>query len=89
MSMIRGEIDPVYGAAIFGGITNTRRIVRPYAELIEFLGRDNLFPDGVVLLTGTGIVPPDDISLRAGDVVTIAIAGIGELKNPVMLAGAE
>ena len=73
------------GAAIFSGATSTRRIVRPYAELIEYLGRDNLFPEGVVLLTGTGIVPPDAISLQAGDEVVITIEGIGELRNPVVL----
>ena len=72
------------GAEIFAGETSTRKIVRPYEELISYLGRDNLFPDGVVLLTGTGIVPPDDVTLEAGDEVTIAIEGIGELRNPVV-----
>ena len=72
------------GAEIFAGETSTRKIVRPYAELIGYLGRDTLFPDGVVLLTGTGIVPPDDVTLEAGDEVSIAIEGIGELRNPVV-----
>ncbi len=75
------------GAEVFSGETSTRRIVRSYAELIGYLGRDNLFPDGVVLLTGTGIVPPDDFTLEAGDQVAIAIAGIGELQNPVVRGG--
>jgi len=57
------------GATVFAAETNTRRIVRSYADLIDYLGRDNLFPDGVVLLTGTGIVPPDDFTLQAGDEV--------------------
>ena len=72
------------GAAAFDGTTSTRKIVRPYEELIGYLGRDNLFPDGVVLLTGTGIVPPDDFTLQAGDEIVIRIEGIGELRNPVV-----
>ncbi len=72
------------GDVVFAGATSTRRIVRPYADLIGYLGRDNLFPDGVVLLTGTGVVPPDDFTLLAGDEVAIAIEGIGELRNPVI-----
>jgi 2-dehydro-3-deoxy-D-arabinonate dehydratase len=72
------------GAVAFAAETNTRRIVRSYADLIGYLGRDNLFPDGAVLLTGTGIVPPDDFTLLAGDEVTISIEGIGTLRNPVV-----
>jgi len=72
------------GATVFAGESNTRRIVRSYADLIGYLGRDNLFPDGVVLLTGTGIVPPDDFTLLAGDEVAISIEGIGTLRNPVV-----
>jgi 2-dehydro-3-deoxy-D-arabinonate dehydratase len=52
--------------------------------LIEWLGRDNHFPGGLILLTGTGIVPPDDFSLQAGDLVRITIDGIGTLENPVV-----
>ena len=74
------------GAVAFEGATNTRKIVRPYEELIGYLGRDNLFPDGVVLLTGTGVVPPDDFTLQPGDEVAIRIEGIGELRNPVARA---
>ena len=58
--------------------------MRSFADLIGYLGRDNLFPDGVVLLTGTGIVPPDDFTLLAGDEVAISIEGIGTLRNPVV-----
>ena len=72
------------GAIAFAAETNTRRIVRSFADLIGYLGRDNLFPDGVVLLTGTGIVPPDDFTLLAGDEVAISIEGIGTLRNPVV-----
>ena len=72
------------GTIAFAAETNTRRIVRSFADLIGYLGRDNLFPDGVVLLTGTGIVPPDDFTLLAGDEVAISIEGIGTLRNPVV-----
>ncbi len=68
----------------FAGEVSTRRIVRSYDDLIAYLGRDNLFPDGVVLLTGTGVVPPDDFTLLPGDEVVIGIEGIGELRNPVI-----
>ena len=52
-------------------------------RLVQWLGRDNRFPDGVILLTGTGIVPPDEFTLQSGDDVSITIAGIGTLRNPV------
>lgn len=72
------------GTTLFSGETSTQRIIRSFDDLIEYLGRDNLFPDGVVLLTGTGIVPPDEITLEAGDEALIRIDGIGELRNPVV-----
>ncbi len=72
------------GAVVCEGNTTTARLARRFAELIDWLGRDNLFPDGVVLLTGTGIVPPDEFTLLAGDEVQITIDGIGTLSNPVI-----
>jgi len=72
------------GAVAFRGETSVGRMARTFAELIAWLGRDNVFPDGVILLTGTGIVPPDEFSLRGGDVVRITIDGIGTLVNPVV-----
>jgi 2-dehydro-3-deoxy-D-arabinonate dehydratase len=45
------------------------------------------FPVGVVLLTGTSIVPPPEITLRAGDRVDISVAGVGTLSNPVVEIG--
>lgn len=72
------------GATAFDGTTSVGRMTRSFAELIGWLGRDNTFPNGAVLLTGTGIVPPDEFSLREGDVVSIEIAGIGTLVNPVV-----
>jgi 2-dehydro-3-deoxy-D-arabinonate dehydratase len=75
------------GATIFEGETSTSRIVRRFEELIGFLGRDNLFPEGAVLLTGTGIVPPDEITLEAGDIVSITVESVGTLVNPVVRGG--
>lgn len=72
------------GTTLFRDTTSTRRIVRSFSDLIEYLGRDNVFPDGVVLLTGTGIVPPDEVTLEDGDQTVIAIDGIGELRNRVV-----
>jgi 2-dehydro-3-deoxy-D-arabinonate dehydratase len=69
---------------LFQAEVSTNKIVRSYADLISYLGRDNLFPEGVVLLTGTGIVPPDAITLEGGDTVAITIEGIGTLVNPVV-----
>ena len=59
-------------------------IVRGFDELIGWLIRENDIPDGAFLLTGTGVVPPDDFSLEEGDSVSIEITGIGTLTNPVV-----
>ena len=67
----------------FEGSTSASAMARSFKDLIAWLGRDNQFPDGVILLTGTGIVPPDDFTLNPGDVVSIDITGIGRLTNPV------
>lgn len=71
------------GTTVFDAATTTARMARRFADLIDWLNRENHFPNGVVLLTGTGIVPPDEFSLDAGDVVHITIDGIGTLSNPV------
>jgi 2-dehydro-3-deoxy-D-arabinonate dehydratase len=70
------------GAAVFTGATSTSRVKRPLEELVAFLRKELTFPDGVFLMTGTGIVPPDDFSLQAGDVVRIAIGDL-TLENEV------
>jgi 2-dehydro-3-deoxy-D-arabinonate dehydratase len=80
---IRLEIERD-GTSVFDGSTSVARMARGLDELIDWLGRDNLFPDGVILLTGTGIVPPDEFTLHAGDTVRISIDGIGTLTNPVV-----
>ena len=74
------------GAEVFGGETSTARMKRSFADLVEFLMRDNPVPAGSVLLTGTGLVPPDDFTLEPGHVVEIHVPGIGVLANPVVLA---
>jgi 2-dehydro-3-deoxy-D-arabinonate dehydratase len=71
------------GSPVFEGSTSLGQMARPLSDLVQWLGRDNTFPAGVVLLTGTGIVPPDDFALAAGDLVHIDITGIGRLTNYV------
>ncbi len=72
------------GANVFEGATPLARMARTFEELIGWLGIDNVFPNGVVLLTGTGIVPPDEFTLAPGDRVSIEIDGIGRLTNSVV-----
>jgi 2-dehydro-3-deoxy-D-arabinonate dehydratase len=72
------------GQAVFEGETSTGQMKRQFHELIEYLMRDNLFPDGAFLLTGTGIVPPDDFTLEPGDRIEIASPEIGVLRNQVV-----
>lgn len=71
------------GKPVFDGSTKVSAMKRTFQELIEWLGRETSFPNGAILLTGTGIVPSDDFTLAVGDVVHIDIAGIGRLSNPV------
>jgi 2-dehydro-3-deoxy-D-arabinonate dehydratase len=71
------------GATVFDGSTTLAAMARPFADLISWLGRENGFPDGVILLTGTGIVPPDDFTLASGDEIAIEVTGIGRLVNRV------
>jgi 2-dehydro-3-deoxy-D-arabinonate dehydratase len=67
----------------FHGETSVGQIKRKFDELVEYLFRSQSFPHGAVLLTGTGIVPPDGLSLQAGDIVRIIISGVGVLESPV------
>jgi 2-dehydro-3-deoxy-D-arabinonate dehydratase len=71
------------GAEAFHGTTTLSQMRRTPEALVDYLYRENTFPDGCILLTGTGIVPPDDFTLRSGDAIRITIAGIGTLENPV------
>jgi 2-dehydro-3-deoxy-D-arabinonate dehydratase len=67
----------------FEGGSSTGRMKRTVGELVSFLGRHNTFPNGVFLMTGTGVVPPDDYTLEAGDVVEIGVERVGTLVNVV------
>ena len=65
--------------------TSLAQLNRSFTDLIDYLFRCQSFPVGVILSTGTGIVPPLDISLEDGDFVTINVAQVGTLKNKVVV----
>lgn len=69
--------------AVFSGSTSLSELKRDPRQLVQFLFRDQSFPRGAFLMTGTGIVPGDDFTLQHGDVIRIAIDGIGVLENRV------
>ena len=73
------------GARVFSGETQIGNIKRRFDELVGYLCRSQTFPHGAVLLTGTGIVPPDDFTLHEHDVVEIEIPAIGILRNSVVI----
>jgi 2-dehydro-3-deoxy-D-arabinonate dehydratase len=73
----------------FAGSTTTASLTRSFADLAAWLTAALTFADGVVLLTGTGIVPEESFNLRPGDVVTIDVPGLGTLANPVVLVGRD
>ena len=75
------------GGELFAGTTSTAQMRRSFGDLVSWLQRDNPVPAGSVLLTGTGIVPPDEFSLLPGHRVEIHVPGIGTLSNRVALAG--
>jgi 2-dehydro-3-deoxy-D-arabinonate dehydratase len=71
------------GSVGFEGTTTLAQMARTGESLAEWLFKENEFPHGALLLTGTGIVPPDEFTLKSGDDVSITISGIGTLRNPV------
>ena len=71
------------GVAVFSGSTKLAAMKRRLEELVSYLYRECTFPAGCVLLTGTGVVPPDSFTLVVGDRVEISIDGIGTLANTV------
>jgi 2-dehydro-3-deoxy-D-arabinonate dehydratase len=81
------RITAADGTTAFSGETSTSRMRRSFAELAAYCVRDNPVPAGSVLLTGTGLVPPDEFTLELGQIVEIRIDGIGVLRNPVAPAG--
>lgn len=68
---------------VFRGDTHLNMMARSGEDLMEWVGKEISFPHGVVLMTGTGIVPPDDFTLQSGDQIEINITGIGMLRNVV------
>jgi len=71
------------GSMVFSGATTLAELKRDPKLLAAYLFRDNTFPLGAFLMTGTGIVPGDDFTLSSGDVVRITIDAIGTLENTV------
>ncbi|MFN9719094.1 MAG: fumarylacetoacetate hydrolase family protein, partial [Planctomycetota bacterium] len=72
------------GKPVFKGETRLSQMKRTPEELAGWLFRENEFPVGAFLMTGTGIVPDDNFTLEQGDVVSISITGIGTLTNPIV-----
>jgi 2-dehydro-3-deoxy-D-arabinonate dehydratase len=81
--VIRCTIVADDGAVLWEGETSTDQMRRSFDELVSWLVRENPIPAGSLLLTGTGLVPPDDVALAPGQRVDIAITGIGTLTNMV------
>ena len=71
------------GKIAFAGSATLAELKREFKELVQYLFRDNYFPAGAFLMTGTGIVPGDNFTLAHGDVIRIQIDGIGILQNYV------
>jgi 2-dehydro-3-deoxy-D-arabinonate dehydratase len=71
------------GAVVFEADTSTSKMTRDFTDLAQWLYRANTFPNGAVLLTGTGIVPDDEHTLLAGDVVHIEVDGLGLLTHGI------
>src|SRR5438105_567209 len=69
---------------VFHGDVSTSRLRRPIAELVAYLRRANDIPPMTVLLTGTGIVPPDEFACEEGDLIEIGAEEIGVLRNPAV-----
>jgi 2-dehydro-3-deoxy-D-arabinonate dehydratase len=71
------------GRLAFAGSTTLTELKRDLKELVHYLFQDNIFPAGVYLMTGTGIVPGDGFTLLRDDLIRIEIDGIGTLENYV------
>jgi 2-dehydro-3-deoxy-D-arabinonate dehydratase len=69
--------------SVFAGEISINRMKRKHTELVEYLFRELSFPHGAYLMTGTGIVPPDNFTLAINDEIRISIEGIGTLVNRV------
>lgn len=76
------------GTILFQGATDAAQMKREFAELVGYLGRALTFPQGVLLMTGTGIVPPESFTLRSGDQVEVRVGDL-ELVNTVQTTAAR
>jgi 2-dehydro-3-deoxy-D-arabinonate dehydratase len=83
---IRCRIVAADGAVVWEAETSTARLKRTFEELVSWLTRENPVAPGTVLLTGTGLVPPEEVALSPGQRVVIDVSGIGSLENPVCAA---
>ena len=72
------------GTYVFDQQTSAGQMARSFEDLVGWLARDNTFPSGAFLMTGTGIVPTTDFTLHPDDIVHISIQGIGTLSNPIV-----
>ncbi len=70
---------------VFQGESSTSEMKRNVYELVEWLQKSNDLPQDAVLMTGTGIIPPQDFTLKEGDIVSISIEKIGTLTNKIVL----
>jgi 2-dehydro-3-deoxy-D-arabinonate dehydratase len=80
------RVTDEWGRIVFEGESFTATMRRSFAELVEWLLIDNPVPPGSILLTGTGLVPPDGFTLLPGHFVEIHVPEIGTLVNPVVRA---
>jgi 2-dehydro-3-deoxy-D-arabinonate dehydratase len=74
------------GERVFAGETSVAEMKRGFDELVAALYRELTFPFGAVLLTGTGVVPPDELTLEHGDRVRIEVEGVGVLEHDIYKA---
>lgn len=72
------------GNVVFSGESGADQMARGFDDLVGWLGRDNVFPDGAFLMTGTGIVPDSSFTLKPGDLVHISVDGVGTLSNEII-----
>jgi 2-dehydro-3-deoxy-D-arabinonate dehydratase len=71
------------GQQVYSGATSIDRMKRTRRDLVDYLFRECTFPHGALLMTGTGIVPPNDFTLQSGDRIEISVEGVGQLFNEV------
>jgi 2-dehydro-3-deoxy-D-arabinonate dehydratase len=80
------RVTDEWGRIVFEDESSTSRMRRTFDELVKWLLLDNPVPPGSILLTGTGLVPPDSFTLQPGHFVEIHVPEIGTLVNPVVRA---